>query len=62
MLAANETNPSFIVAEQDRSELPALEAVTISRNYMREALNVLAASHISLLPPTPSPPPPACGW
>jgi hypothetical protein len=40
MSAARETNPSFVVAEQDRTELTPLEAVTISREYMRDALNV----------------------
>jgi sugar phosphate isomerase/epimerase len=40
MAAARETGATFIVAEQDRSELSPLEAVTISRRYMREALDV----------------------
>ncbi len=40
MAAARETNPSFVVAEQDQTELTALEAVTISRDYMRDALAV----------------------
>jgi sugar phosphate isomerase/epimerase len=38
--AALETNATFIVAEQDRTELTPLEAATISRTYMRDALGV----------------------
>jgi sugar phosphate isomerase/epimerase len=40
MAAARETDASYIVAEQDRSELTPLEAVTISRAYMRDSLGV----------------------
>ncbi|HLJ57361.1 MAG TPA: sugar phosphate isomerase/epimerase [Chthonomonadaceae bacterium] len=40
MAAARDTNPSYIVSEQDRTDLTPLEAVTVSRNYMREALDV----------------------
>ncbi len=40
MAAALETHPAYIVSEQDHSELSALEAVTISRNYMRDSLGV----------------------
>lgn len=40
MAAARETDAEFIVCEQDNTELTPLEAVTISRKYMREALGV----------------------
>ena len=40
MAAALETSPTFVVAEQDNTELSPLEAVTISRDYMRDALDV----------------------
>jgi sugar phosphate isomerase/epimerase len=40
MAAVNETNVSYIVSEQDRSDLPAIDAITISRNYLRDELHV----------------------
>jgi len=40
MAAARETDLKFIVAEQDSSELSPLEAVSISRDYMRASLDV----------------------
>ncbi len=40
MAAVNETNPAFLVSEQDRTELTPLEAITISRAYMRDSLGV----------------------
>jgi hypothetical protein len=40
MEAAREVGASFIVAEQDRTDLTPAEAVTISREYMRDALGV----------------------
>jgi len=40
MAAARETNPSFIVAEQDHTDLSPAEAASISRNYMRDVLGV----------------------
>lgn len=40
MAAASETRVEFIVSEQDRSDLPPLEAITISRSYMRDVLHV----------------------
>jgi sugar phosphate isomerase/epimerase len=40
MAAAREVGAEWIVAEQDRTELPHLESVTISRNYMRDELGV----------------------
>jgi sugar phosphate isomerase/epimerase len=40
MKAAKEAGAEWIVAEQDRTELPHLESVTISRRYMRETLEV----------------------
>lgn len=40
MAAAREVGAEWIVAEQDRTELPHLEAVTISRQYMRDRLGV----------------------
>jgi sugar phosphate isomerase/epimerase len=38
--AARETNATYIVAEQDHTDLTPLEAATISRNFMRDALDV----------------------
>lgn len=38
--AATKSGAVWIVSEQDRSHLPALEAVTISRNYLRDTLGV----------------------
>ena len=40
MAAAREIGAEWIVQEQDRTELPHLEAITISRNYMRDELGV----------------------
>ena len=40
MDAAREVGASFVVAEQDQTELTPLEAVSISRAYMRDALGV----------------------
>ena len=40
MDAAREVGAPYIVAEQDNSELPAVEAATISRTYMRDALGI----------------------
>ncbi len=40
MRAAREVGAEWIVAEQDRTDLPHLESVTISRNYMRDELGV----------------------
>ena len=40
MAAAREVGAEWIVAEQDKTELPHLEAVTISRDYMRRELGV----------------------
>jgi sugar phosphate isomerase/epimerase len=40
MAAAREAGAEWIVAEQDRTELPHLESVKISRNYLREELDV----------------------
>lgn len=40
MAAANESNISYVVSEQDRSDLPASDAITISRDYMRDVLDV----------------------
>ena len=34
--AALEANAEWIVAEQDQTQLPVLESITISRNYLRE--------------------------
>jgi sugar phosphate isomerase/epimerase len=38
--AAKRAGAEWIVAEQDRTELPHLESVTISRRYMRDELGV----------------------
>ena len=38
--AALEVGAEWIVAEQDRTALPHLESVTISRKYLRDALGV----------------------
>lgn len=40
MSAAREVGAEWIVAEQDRTDLPARESITISRNYMRNELGV----------------------
>ncbi len=40
MEAAREAGAEWIVAEQDRTELPHLESATISRKYMRHQLGV----------------------
>ena len=38
--AAREAGAEWIVAEQDRTELPHLESVTITRDYMKQELGV----------------------
>jgi sugar phosphate isomerase/epimerase len=40
MATAREVGAEWIVAEQDRTELPHLEAITITRDYMRRELGV----------------------
>jgi len=40
MAAAREVGAEWIVQEQDRTELPHLEAITISRDYMRRELGI----------------------
>src|SRR5437660_1352133 len=40
MQAAREVGAEWIVAEQDRTELPHLESVRISRDYLRRELGV----------------------
>src|SRR5579862_1221753 len=40
MAAARAAGAKWIVAEQDRTELPHLESVTISRDYMKQELGV----------------------
>jgi len=40
MAAARETSVSYVVSEQDRSDLPAADAITISRDYMRDELHI----------------------
>lgn len=40
MHAAREVGATWIVAEQDRTELPVTEAITISREYMKRELEV----------------------
>ncbi|CEK13131.1 sugar phosphate isomerase/epimerase family protein [Chthonomonas calidirosea] len=38
--AAQEVGARWIVVEQDRSQLPPLEAITVSRNYLRERFGI----------------------